>query len=68
MEGMRNMTNEEMNTVTGGYCTSKYGGYFFCCPANADIMVENIMKYDKTNHDKASKYIQFCYEACGYTG
>lgn len=55
-----------MEMVTGGKCNSDYG-YFFCCPANADDMVatiENLMNSGQKN--KASKYIQFCYEDCGY--
>lgn len=55
-----------MEMVTGGKCNSDYG-YFFCCPANADDMVATIKNLMNSGQkDKASRYIQFCYEVCGY--
>ena len=40
---------------------------FFCCPANADDMVATIKNLMNSGQkDKASRYIQFCYEVCGY--
>ena len=66
MKGMNRMSSQEMKQVTGGKCNSDYG-YFFCCPANADDMVATIENLLNTGQEaKASKYIQFCYEDCGY--
>lgn len=66
MNGMEKMTKKEMEMVTGGKCNSDYG-YFFCCPANADDMVATIKNLMNSGQkDKASRYIQFCYEVCGY--
>ena len=57
----------------GSYSMLKYDGglidygYFFCCPANADDMVATIKNLMNSGQkDKASRYIQFCYEVCGY--
>ena len=66
MNGMEKMTKKEMEMVTGGKCNSDYG-YFFCCPANADDIVATIKNLMNSGQkDKASRYIQFCYEVCGY--
>ncbi len=68
MNGMRQMSEEEMHMVKGGKCNSNYG-YYFCCPANSAQMVNAIKKYqDAGQTDKAAKYVQFCYEDCGYRG
>ncbi len=66
MMGFQKLTTDEMKSVRGGKCSSEYGGYYFCCPANADDMRSLIGEYLKENQNKASKYIQFCYEVCGY--
>ena len=66
MNGMEKMTKKEMEMVTGGKCNYDYG-YFFCCPANADDMVATIKNLMNSGQkDKARRYIQFCYEVCGY--
>ena len=66
MNGMEKMTKKEMEMGTGGKFKSDYG-YFFCCPANADDMVATIKNLMNSGQkDKASRYIQFCYEVCGY--
>jgi bacteriocin-like protein len=63
MRGMKNLTKDELNLVKGGACNSDYG-YYFCCPASKKILQENVKKYQKTDYEKAKKYIQFCYESC----
>lgn len=63
MSGMISLTNEELNLVKGGACNSDYG-YYFCCPANKKKLQENVKKYQKSDYEKAKKYIQFVYECC----
>jgi len=66
MNGMNKMTKAEMEIVTGGKCNSDYG-YYFCCPATAADMKTLVNYYIASGQKaKASKYIQFCYEDCGY--
>ena len=67
MVGMVELSEDELKSVKGGKCNWDYG-YFFCCPSNSDKMAEQIEKYLKKDEDKARKYIQFCYEVCGYRG
>lgn len=68
ISGMTKMKDNEMKLYRGGVCNSNYG-YYFCCPSSASKMVAQIKKYENAGqHAKASKYIQFCYEVCGYTG
>lgn len=60
MEGIRKLSTKELQKVRGGYS--------FTCPANSSIMVKNIEKYLKESQAKASAYVKFCYEVCGYRG
>ena len=60
MTGMRKLTDIEMNEIKGGWS--------FKCPPNVATMNKNIAKYKKESMAKASAYIKFCYEDCGYRG
>ena len=65
---MQILSREEMEKIEGGFCSLSYGGHLFCCPLSEESMMKKIEKYSKIDKDKASQYVQFCYEKCGYRG
>ncbi len=65
MQGMQDLTMNEMQSVKGGKCNSDYG-YYFCCPSNTTALQTKVAEYLKTSKTKANKYVQFCYEDCGF--
>ncbi len=65
MTGMKELSLTEMKSVKGGKCNSNYG-YYFCCPADTAALQKKVAEYLAVSQDKASKYVQFCYEDCGF--